>query len=208
MPCWVASDKLEYGARTIRPKITKKLEEYLTEFPPLIQHPYRCERKFKKVDWKNALKDVNIDMSVDEVTWAEPGYRAGIQQLDDFIHKRLELYSSKRNDPTADALSNLSPWYHFGMISVQRTILEVAGYKKKYKASVEAFMEEAIVRRELADNFCFYNDKYDTLEGANGWAIETLNKHRLRIFIHQFFLNQRYFICSLYCKEFCLEINA
>ena len=28
-----------------------------------------------------------------------------------------------------------------------------------------AFIEESVVRRELADNFCFYNKHYDSIEG-------------------------------------------
>lgn len=39
-------------------------------------------------------------------------------------------------------------------------------------------MEEAIVRRELSDNFCFYNDHYDSIKGAPNWAQTTLNDHR------------------------------
>lgn len=65
-----------------------------------------------------------------------------------------------------------------GQISVQRTILCVQEYKSKYSESVAAFCEEAIVRRELADNFCFYNEKYDKVEGTNDWAIKSLNAHR------------------------------
>ena len=38
-------------------------------------------------------------------------------------------------------------------------------------------MEEGIVRRELADNFCFYNPHYDSLKGAAGWAQETHKVH-------------------------------
>lgn len=45
------------------------------------------------------------------------------------------------------------------------------------KGSVDAFVEEALVRRELADNFCFYNSKYDQIEGAHSWAQETLAIH-------------------------------
>ncbi|CAK9015423.1 unnamed protein product [Durusdinium trenchii] len=41
----------------------------------------------------------------------------------------------------------------------------------------EAFIEESVVRRELSDNFCFYNDKYDSLEGAAAWAQQTLKDH-------------------------------
>jgi deoxyribodipyrimidine photo-lyase len=35
VPVWEASDKQEYAARTIRPKINKRLAEFLTEFPSL-----------------------------------------------------------------------------------------------------------------------------------------------------------------------------
>ena len=38
-------------------------------------------------------------------------------------------------------------------------------------------MEEAVVRRELSDNFCLYNKNYDSLKGAKGWAQESLEKH-------------------------------
>lgn len=45
VPCWHASDKREYAARTIRPKINNKLSEFLTEFPPVIKHPYKSSFK-------------------------------------------------------------------------------------------------------------------------------------------------------------------
>ncbi|XP_057332375.1 deoxyribodipyrimidine photo-lyase-like [Microplitis mediator] len=178
VPCWVASDKLEYGARTIRGKINTKLPEYLTEFPPLIKHPHDSAFKIPTIDWENALKDVQIDRTVDKVDWCKPGYRGALMELESFITKRLKNYNAKRNDPTHDALSKLSPWFHFGQISVQRVILEVREYKKQYKESVENFMEESIIRRELSDNFCFYNKNYDSVEGTNAWALESLNQHR------------------------------
>lgn len=65
-----------------------------------------------------------------------------------------------------------------GQISAQRCILEVSKLSKKYPDSVSAYREEAIVRRELSDNFCFYNPKYDSIEGAPNWAQNTLNDHR------------------------------
>lgn len=156
----------------------------MTEYPPVTQHPYASKGKFEKTKWDSALDDVLIDKTVDEIKWAKPGYRGGISELESFIKNRLKNYHSKRNDPTCKALSNLSPWYHFGMISVQRCILEVAKYKKSYKPSVEAYMEEAIVRRELSDNFCFYNPHYDSIKGAYEWARTSLNLHRYVISIH------------------------
>ncbi|XP_058798380.1 deoxyribodipyrimidine photo-lyase [Phymastichus coffea] len=178
VPCWIASDKLEYAARTIRNKINSKLKEFLTEYPPVIKHPYVSDQKFPQNKWDTALDAILVDRTVDKISWAKPGYKGGIAELDSFIKKRLHIYNEKRNNPVVDALSNLSPWFHFGMISVQRCILEVAKFKTQFKDSVEAFMEEAIIRRELSDNFCFYNQNYDSLEGAYDWAKETLNQHR------------------------------
>lgn len=65
-----------------------------------------------------------------------------------------------------------------GQIAPQRCILEVQKYKSKHKDSVAAYLEEAIVRRELSENFCFYNEHYDSLKGCTNWAQTTLNDHR------------------------------
>lgn len=179
VPAWVASDKQEYAARTIRNKINSKLTDFLSEFPPIIKHKIRFEKAPKnRLDWKAAYDSLECDMSIDEVPNIQPGYKAACKQLEEFCSKRLKLFHDKRNDPTLNALSGLSPWFHFGQISVQRCVLEVREYSPKYKESVEAFCEEAIVRRELADNFCYYNKNYDNLKGLHEWAFKTLNDHR------------------------------
>uniref|UniRef100_A0A0A1XCX0 Deoxyribodipyrimidine photo-lyase n=1 Tax=Zeugodacus cucurbitae TaxID=28588 RepID=A0A0A1XCX0_ZEUCU len=180
VPLWAASDKQEYGARTIRGKINSKLGEFLTEFPPVIKHPYNKKiiENHEAIDWNTAEASLQCDRSVDDVEWAQPGYTAACAQLEGFCTKRLRIFNEKRNDPTINALSGLSPWFHFGQISVQRCVLEVMRLKSKYKASVEAFCEEAIVRRELADNFCYYNEHYDSLKGLHAWAAKTLEDHR------------------------------
>lgn len=132
----------------------------------------------QEVDWKAAFASLKVDNSIGPVDWAKPGYKAGIQTLESFINIRLKKFNDKRNDPTINALSNLSPWFHFGQISVQRAILEVQKYKSKCSESVAGFCEEAIVRRELSDNFCFYNKNYDNLNGLADWAKKTLDDHR------------------------------
>ena len=43
VPCWVASPKLEYGARTIRNKIHNQLSGFLTEYPPVCKHKYKAK---------------------------------------------------------------------------------------------------------------------------------------------------------------------
>nr|CAH8830312.1 unnamed protein product [Trichobilharzia regenti] len=179
VPVWHASDHLEYAARTIRPKLHQKATNLMTDFPPLIKHPYCHPPDFTPtlIDWDHWMSEYPGDLSVKPVDWATPGTKGGFGTLYTFIHKRLNKYADDRNDPTKHCLSDLSPWFHFGQIAPQRALLEVKLMRDKYKNSVDSFVEEAFIRRELSDNFCYYNPKYDSLEGAWKWAQDTLSQH-------------------------------
>ncbi|XP_042337479.1 deoxyribodipyrimidine photo-lyase-like, partial [Plectropomus leopardus] len=113
VPCWVASPKLEYGARTIRGKITKLLPEFFTDFPPVEKHPHTATRTAKPVDWDKTLASLQVDQTVGVPEWAKPGTKGGMAMLESFIDVRLKLFDTKRNDPNAVALSQLSPWIRF-----------------------------------------------------------------------------------------------
>ncbi|XP_043073832.1 CPD photolyase [Puntigrus tetrazona] len=176
VPCWEASEKLEYGARTIRGKITKLLPEFLTEIPPVDAHPYSAARTAKVVDWEEVLSSLEVERSVGEVDWAQPGSSGGMAMLESFIDQRLRLFATHRNNPNCDALSHLSPWIHTGQLSAQRVAKQVKR-EKNASESVASFVEELVVRRELADNFCFYNPDYDSVSGAYDWAKKTLQDH-------------------------------
>jgi deoxyribodipyrimidine photo-lyase len=177
VPCWVASAKQEYGAYTLRPKIHRSLPEFLVEFPKLQVHPFTWSGKVESIDWKRAATSLAVNRDVGEVDWLEPGERAARKTLNYFLKNKLPKYALMRNDPTGDTVSHLSPYLHFGQISAQRVALEV---KKRQIRSEQkdSFLEELIVRRELADNYCFYNDKYDQFGGFHPWAQKTLNEHR------------------------------
>ena len=89
------------------------------------------------------------------------------------------MFGQWRNDPNADAQSNLSPWFHYGQLSPHRVLLYIRQHCDTQSDSVIGFVEQLTVRRELADNFCYYsNDDYDKLAGAPDWAQKTLNQHR------------------------------
>jgi deoxyribodipyrimidine photo-lyase len=178
VPCWVASTRQEYGAYTLRPKIRRALSEFLTEFPTLRRHPVTWKRPMPRADWHRAGTLLRVDRSVPEVNWLMPGEKAAREVLNHFIERKLSVYPERRNDPTEDGLSHLSPYLHFGQISAQRVALEVRKEGNAESAAREAFLEELIVRRELADNFCFYNPDYDRLSGFPAWAQKTLNDHR------------------------------
>jgi deoxyribodipyrimidine photo-lyase len=177
VPCWAASSKQEYGAYTIRPKIKRLLPEFLTEFSVLKRHPFTWQGKTEPVDWAAARKNLNVDTDVPEVDWLTPGEKAAHKALHRFIQHKLSRYAEDSNNPALDAQSNLSPYLHFGQLSAQRIALLVIksliGIKSK-----GGFLEELIIRRELSDNFCFYNSNYDNVGCFPAWARESLQKHQ------------------------------
>ena len=176
VPCWAASPKQEYGAYTFRPRIYRIVSEYLEEFPELKKHPVPWKEE-PIIEWKEAMKSLNVNTSVPEVDWIQPGEKAAHLMLQTFIREKLSEYAVRRNDPCLDGQSNLSPYLHFGHISSQRVALEVLKFSGN-SISKEAFLEELIVRKELSDNFCYYNMNYDNVHGFPAWAEKTLNDHR------------------------------
>ena len=177
VPAWIASPKQEYGAYTLRPKIHKLLPDFLVEFPPLQRHPFPWRKKGVPIDWARTLERLKPDVAVPAVSWIQPGEAAGAKTLGLFLKNRLERYSQKRNDPTLDGQSDLSPYLHFGQVSAQKVALEVR--RRAWDTeSGQDFIEELIVRRELSDNFCLYNSSYDTFDGFPHWAKKSLDAHR------------------------------
>ena len=176
VPCRIASDKQEYGAYTLRPKIHRLLDEFLEPFPRLDRHPFTLEGIQPSVSTKEIVKRLKLDESVPEVEHLKPGEKAAHAAMHQFLKQRLEKYPEKRNDPNAIGQSGLSPYLHFGQLSAQRLAWEVSRSKVGDDAKAE-FLEELIVRRELADNFCLYNDSYDSTEGFPSWAKTTLKQH-------------------------------
>jgi len=179
VPCWEASDKQEYAARTIRPKIQGKLFDFLTSFPQLAYHPYPVPGlRDQEPDWENLPSRLRVDKEVGPVDWVLPGTWAAEQVVDDFLVHRLPGYAAQSNDPNAGVLSRLSPYLHFGQIAPQRVALQVRDHKGVSLESKDAYLEQLIVRRELADNFCWYNANYDCYAGLPEWAQKTLSAHR------------------------------
>jgi deoxyribodipyrimidine photo-lyase len=177
VPCPIASNKTEFGAYTIRPKIHKLLPEFLDEFPSIRKMKKTESSVSDKINWDRDLASLKSNREVKEVDWIKPGESVAANSLKNFLENKLERYAEDRNDPNKNALSNLSPYLHFGHISAQRVALTIQQFYQK-NPSADTFLEELIVRRELSDNFCYFNSKYDSFDGFHNWAKETLNKHR------------------------------
>jgi deoxyribodipyrimidine photo-lyase len=120
-----------------------------------------------------------------------PGEKGAHEALERFLDEKLTRYDADRNDFTKDGQSNLSPYIAHGNISrrtIMRTLLEkkklrieeafddVANGSNGQMGSVASFIEECVIRAELAENFCFYNENYDSCNGFPTWAKDTLTK--------------------------------
>jgi len=172
IPCWHASVKQEWAAYTFRPKVHRLLGEFLIDFPPLKRQKIRWPGEMEN-DWKRAEASIEAE-SVADANWLVPGEAAARAVLDEFLNRKLSGYDEYRNDPTKDGQSNLSPYLHLGQISAQRAALQALSGP----TDASAFLEELVVRRELADNFCCYNPEYDSVNSFPDWAKETLRVHQ------------------------------
>ncbi len=176
VPCWVASDRREFSARTFRPRLQRLLPGFLDRFPTMRRHPFgRLEGPL--IDWKKLEGGLRVDRSVGPVASFKPGEKAARRALRDFIENRLECYATRASRVEDGARSRLSPYLHFGQLSAQRVALEVSASGAD-AASCRAFLEELLVRKELSDNFCFHEPAYDSFYGLPPWGKRTLNEHR------------------------------
>jgi deoxyribodipyrimidine photo-lyase len=171
VPCRQASDKREYMARTIRPRIHRKLPDFLVE-PPAFAYrgpPWSMDRPCN--DW-----DLARARGRTPPAWITPGEAAAKRALDDFLAAGLPDYAARQNDPVRRAVSRLSPYLHAGQISSLRCVWEVM-HSGAGADNIQEFLEQIVVRRELADNFCFHAPDYDTVNAFPDWARRTLWEH-------------------------------
>lgn len=176
VPVETVSNKEEYMARTLRPKINRLRSQFMTmpqEVRPVVDSTGYSELGVNFSKPEDVLPKLKIDHSVGPVPDFKGGYSRAFGQLKAFIDSGLEIYD-RRNDCNLKASSRLSPYLHFGQISPVEIASKVHA---SGQASVEDFLEELIVRRELAINFVFYNKDYDNINALPNWARDTLETH-------------------------------
>jgi deoxyribodipyrimidine photo-lyase len=171
--------KEQYAARTIRPRIHAALGDFLQPVHRHVpRHDWRPGRRLPSLQPDLDLLDgLPFDRSVDPVGTFRGGSRAARSALRRFVAERLAGYAGNRNHPERDGTSRLSPYLHFGHIGPHTVALAVQEAHAP-AGDREAFLEELIVRRELAVNFVRYNPAYDSLGGGEPWALRTLGAHR------------------------------
>ncbi len=181
VPVTAASVKAEIGARTLRPRIHRQLADYLVDLAPAPVRRRTIELELQGLDPRDLdaiLKGLTIDRSVAPAPrWFKAGTAEARRRFAAFIRERLERYDQNHNQPQTDDVSRMSPYLHFGQISPLYLALEV-GRAAAPAAAKKAFLEELIVRRELACNFTHFTADYDAYACLPQWARLSLSEHR------------------------------
>lgn len=196
VPVQEASDKEEIAARTIRKKIQRKLPLYMKSLEEKAVERKWGEGDFSHVkklvdgsqildveDVEGTMKKLDLDRSVKRSQVYRGGEINAQKELEGFLKYKLKRYD-ERNHPEYDYCSNMSTYLHFGQISALEAALRAKeAFEKDNEIGDEAyesFMEELIVRRELAINFVCYNEDYDSFSRmTHDWALKTMDAHRM-----------------------------
>lgn len=188
VPVETASRKEEYTAGTFRPRIHRQLVDYLVpleeeetfrsslDMDPALVSPRAVSLKAGNGHIDTLESSLDLDRSVPPVDWIRGGTDRALTQLETFISSGLDRYGEERNDPGEEYFSNMSPYLHFGQISPLSIALQIGDANTVSSAS---YLEELIVRRELAMNFVFYNSGYDRYDSLPRWALGTLGEHEV-----------------------------
>ncbi|MFO7713655.1 deoxyribodipyrimidine photo-lyase [Desulfosarcina sp.] len=181
VPVGVVSPKAEYAARTLRPKIHSHLKPFLVPCPCYRPKHSSLEIVPQGLDLgaiDTILDGLDIDRSVPAVTqFFRGGPVEAKKRVRRFITSHLHRYAVHRNQPQTGDTSHMSPYLHFGQISPVFLALQIDHASQGSPADRAAYLEELIVRRELALNFVFYTPDYDSYGCLPAWAQKTLAVH-------------------------------
>jgi deoxyribodipyrimidine photo-lyase len=184
VPLASASPKAEWSAATLRPKILRQRDRILAAAEAADARRRGPRRDSLGVRVAGSLRelgprllaDLDVDRSVPPVPATRGGAREALARLRRFVAGPLARYAEANRDPNAGAHSGLAPYLHFGQVSPVRIALAVRAARAP-RAAKEAFLEQLVVRRELACNLAAYNDASGGYAGVPAWARATLAAH-------------------------------
>ena len=179
VPVEAASDHQEFAARTLRPKLHRLWGTYLRPLKKVRLKgdsvSLRLPSDLDVGDVDGTLARLKIDRGVKRSRHFRGGSSAARVLLDRFVAEKLRSYATARRDPAVAGTSALSAYLHFGQISPLEIALKVSS---RGGDDGDAYVEELLVRRELAVNYAHYCPQYDSYDGLPAWARRTLDERR------------------------------
>nr|CDP90828.1 Bm3175, isoform a [Brugia malayi] len=182
IPVATLCNKPAYNANTIRKVAWHFLDDFLLEKWNVTPKIY-CESWESIVEYNLECMDISSECTrayndCRTSSVLKGGEDAALQVLDYFIVNNLNTYDEERNIPNSGKQSLLSPYIHFGMLNPIMIVVKVK-QSEAPKSAKDAFLEELVVRRELAHNFVYYcRDTYDTFDCLPEWAKKAMDEHR------------------------------
>jgi len=181
VPVDAASRCHEIAARTLRPKVAKRRDEFLVTLQA-DKIRVRARRvapasSVELADIPSLVASLQIDHAIRAVRDLRGGTGEARRRLHVFVRRHLDRYVTDRAHPGDPQVSMMSPYLHFGQISPVEIALAVREAPAE-AADRDAYAEQLIVRRELSMNFVNTTRLYDRYEGLPDWAQRSLDAHR------------------------------
>ncbi len=207
-----ATDQIFSTAYAFRRFLQKNLAPYLSEFPKtnplakwdspknaLLPANIRSRWPMVSADLLNGSGELPQFWPIDHrvgVTSKKGGHAHAVSALRSFLDHKLTRYAEDRSQPDLDVSSGLSPYLHFGHISVHEIFAEIArrehwkrerlGQRTDGKREgwwntsrpAESFLDELVTWREVGYNFSSHSDAYDSFDAVPEWACKTLKQHQ------------------------------
>ena len=207
-----ATDRAFTTAHSFRRFLQKTLPDYLSDAPagaPLKRAgaigsaiiPREILKKWPAADTglfaepsAASLAKFPIDHSVAPSS-IRGGGTAARKRMKHFFDVGFPHYGELRNEPEKDVSSGLSPYLHFGFISVHEILAEIVKREEwtpaqlavrahggragwwNMSANAEGFLDQLITWREVGYNFTSHCDAYDDYDSQPDWAKKTLREH-------------------------------
>jgi deoxyribodipyrimidine photo-lyase len=169
-----AMPKEQYAAKQFRDRAYKLVDEHWTHL--LDAEPRLFFRGDLDVEESlPPLADCAIDHTVAPVA-TQGGRDAALARLEAFLGEGLDGYATRHNRAPRHT-SGLSPYLHHGHIGIHEIVERLLACEAPSE-DVDAFLEQAVIRRELSFNLCFFNERHDSLDALPDWAKRTLEEHR------------------------------
>ena len=144
---------------------------------------------------REALSTLSIDHEVQPVMGKKGGFVEGRRRWKEFFADRLQTYHEKRNEPQERGASGLSPWLHYGHVSVHGILHDIFTHHRwdvsmvnapndgrrqgwwGLPEPVEAFLDQIITWRDIGFIHCAMVENHTEYESLPEWAKTTLAEH-------------------------------
>jgi deoxyribodipyrimidine photo-lyase len=186
VPVNKVSDNAEHSMGTIKPKLLSSMDEFAIKFRPIepfIRSRYiDIECSFEEiVSPMDEIENIKQKNGVSPSSRFKGGEKEARDLFYEFFNNKIGYYLEK-NHPELDYTSCLSPYLHFGHISPVEIVVVVKKIIEKnpfIEKAVNAFIEDVVIKRELAINFVHFTENYDKFEHmTDQWAYDTMDEHK------------------------------